>query len=118
MRRIIVLIRRLVGNGTVWLVGAVIVIAGAGIAAYADPARAATVDPGAVGALPAPVPINVNRINWLGKAGFGSRAPAWYKDRSGVVHLQGALTQIKGSGKSANTLGTLSRAARPTRPAS
>lgn len=60
-------------------------------------------------------PIKVNRTNWSGAAGFGSRGPAWYKDRSGVVHLQGALTQISNFGAAADTLGTLPGAARPER---
>jgi hypothetical protein len=60
-----------------------------------------------------PSPIKVNKQNWSGSAGFGSRGPAWYKDRSGVVHLQGALTQISSAGAGANTLGTLPPAARP-----
>jgi hypothetical protein len=59
------------------------------------------------------MPIKVNTHNWSGAAGFGSRRPAWYKDGSGVVHLQGALTQIDPSGTSASTLGTLPAAARP-----
>jgi len=58
-------------------------------------------------------PIKVNTRNWSGAAGFGTRRPAWYKDRFGVVHLQGALTQISSTGTAANLLGTLPRAARP-----
>jgi len=61
----------------------------------------------------AATPIKVNTRNWSGAAGFGTRGPAWYKDRSGVVHLQGALTQTSTAGTAANLLGTLPRAARP-----
>ena len=60
-----------------------------------------------------PVPIPVNTLNWSGSACCGSRAPAWYKDRSGVIHLQGAVTQANSSGPGANLLGTLPPAARP-----
>jgi hypothetical protein len=58
-------------------------------------------------------PIAVNAANWSGSAGFGSRAPAWYKDTSGVIHLQGAAAQTNPSGTSANVIGTLPTAARP-----
>ena len=37
--------------------------------------------------------ITINTKNWTGSAGHGSRAPAWYADGSGVVHLQGAARQ-------------------------
>src|SRR5215469_14115340 len=58
-------------------------------------------------------PIPVNTANFSGSAGFGSRAPAWYKDSSGVIHLQGAVTQTSNSGPGANLIGTLPPAARP-----
>ena len=61
----------------------------------------------------ASVPISVNTQNWSGSACCGSRAPAWYKDRSGVIHLQGAATQTNNTGPGANLLGTLPPAARP-----
>ena len=60
-----------------------------------------------------PVPIPVNTLNWSGSACCQSRAPAWYKDRSGVIHLQGAATQTNSTGPGANLIGTLPRAARP-----
>lgn len=115
MRRVMFSIRRLHGRSTAPLAGMVLVLAGAGLAVLAAPAHAATSGQAAAGALPQPVPIRVNKANWSGKAGFGSRAPAWYKDASGVVHLQGALTQANGSGSGASRLGTLPRAARPAR---
>jgi phosphatidylethanolamine-binding protein (PEBP) family uncharacterized protein len=59
-------------------------------------------------------PVPLNTLNWFGDAGFGSRAPAWYTDKYGIVHLQGAVTQISNSGNSANVIGTLPPAARPT----
>jgi hypothetical protein len=64
-------------------------------------------------ATPITVAIPVNTANWTGSAGFGSRAPTWYTDRSGIVHLQGAASQTSASGATANLLGTLPTAARP-----
>lgn len=60
-------------------------------------------------------PISVNATNWSGSAGFGSRAPAWEKDADGIVHLQGAATQVSGVGSNADLLGTISAPARPKR---
>ena len=57
--------------------------------------------------------IAVNTQNWSGSAGFGSRAPAWYKDSAGIIHLQGAATQISNTGTGANLIGTLPASARP-----
>ena len=48
---------------------------------------------------------------WSGSAGFGSTKPAWFKDGSGIVHLQGAARQTGTS----NVLGWLPPAARPAR---
>ena len=59
--------------------------------------------------------IAVNRANWSGKAGFGSSAPGWYADSSGIVHLQGAAKQVASSGLKADVIGTLPTAARPSR---
>jgi hypothetical protein len=116
MRRIIALIRQLPSHSTVWLAGAIIVIAGGALtAAHPNPANAATLGRAVRIKLPAAIPLKVNKTNWSGNARFGSRGPAWYKDASGVVHLQGALTQIDKAGKGANTLGTLPPAARPSR---
>jgi hypothetical protein len=56
-----------------------------------------------------------NSTNWSFSAGFGSIAPAWYKDASGIVHLVGAAKQTNPTGANSNLLGTLSPAARPTR---
>jgi hypothetical protein len=60
-------------------------------------------------------PISVNLVNWSPFAMFSSRSPAWYSDRSGVVHLQGAARQVMTSGPDANLLGTLPKAASPSR---
>ncbi len=68
---------------------------------------------GAARAASGPAPIPVNTANWSGSAGFGSRAPAWYTDRSGVVHLQGAATQTSTAGTDPTLIGTLPPAARP-----
>jgi hypothetical protein len=51
--------------------------------------------------------------DWSGNAGAGARAPAWYKDRSGIVHLQGAVKQISTSGNFPNVLGVLPLSAAP-----
>src|SRR5215469_16918021 len=59
--------------------------------------------------------ISVNLSNWSPAAGFGSRSPGWYTDASGIVHLQGAAKQILSSGSKAGLLGTLPKAARPSR---
>ncbi len=64
--------------------------------------------------IPAPEPFGtINTANWSTNAGFGSSAPAWYADGSGVVHLQGAVTQTSAVGPNANVIGTLSGAAMP-----
>jgi hypothetical protein len=58
-------------------------------------------------------PISLNTANFSPSAGFGSRAPAWYKDSSGVIHLQGAVRQTSTAGSTPNLIGTLPKAARP-----
>jgi hypothetical protein len=58
--------------------------------------------------------IPLNTANWNGSAGFGSRGPAWYKDKAGIIHLQGAVHQVNTSGTNPNLIGTLPRAARPS----
>jgi len=58
--------------------------------------------------------IRVNTLNWTASAGFGSRHPAWYTDRSGIVHLQGAVSQTSAAGSGADLIGTLPAAARPS----
>jgi len=60
-------------------------------------------------------PVALNGTNWSGSAGFGSSQPSWFKDGSGIVHLQGAATQISSTGTGQNLLGTLPAAARPAR---
>jgi hypothetical protein len=59
-------------------------------------------------------PIALNTAHWSGGAGFGSSAPAWFKDGFGFVHLQGAARQTSG-GLNADLLGVLPGPARPTR---
>ena len=73
------------------------------------PAGAATVPASAMTTHPIPL----NTANFSGSAGFGSRAPAWYKDSSGVVHLQGTAKQISTAGSTPNLIVTLPPAARP-----
>jgi hypothetical protein len=58
-------------------------------------------------------PISLNSANFSPSAGFGSREPAWYRDSSGVIHLQGAATQTSTAGSTPNLIGTLPTAARP-----
>jgi hypothetical protein len=65
--------------------------------------------------LASPAPITLNTANWSGNAGFGASSPAWFKDGFGVVHLEGAAKQTSTAGPGANTIGTLPRAARPSR---
>jgi hypothetical protein len=55
--------------------------------------------------LPVPNPIEVNANNWSPNAGFDSSAPAWYKDGSYYVHLQGAAKQTSTGGSNPNLLG-------------
>jgi hypothetical protein len=62
-----------------------------------------------------PHPIVLNTANWSGSAGFGSTAPAFLTDGSGVVHLQGAAKQVSGSGSRADVIGRLPVAVRPRR---
>jgi hypothetical protein len=58
------------------------------------------------------IAIAVNGPSWSGSAGFGSTPPSWFKDGSGVVHLQGAARQVSAG---PNLLGTLPPVARPAR---
>jgi hypothetical protein len=67
-----------------------------------------TYRPGDAGATPIPL-----ASDWSGNAQFNSRAPAWYKDSSGLIHLQGAVTQTSTSGTTPDVIGTLPAAARP-----
>jgi hypothetical protein len=59
-------------------------------------------------------PLGVNTANFSASAGFNSRRPAWYTDRSGIVHLQGAVKQVNSSGAGARLIAILPRAARPS----
>jgi hypothetical protein len=59
--------------------------------------------------------ISLNAANWSGNAGFGSRTPAWDKDASGIVDLQGAATQTSSGGANSSLLGTITAVARPHR---
>jgi hypothetical protein len=89
---------------------AITVVIALGLAGVGS-AQAATASPVAPALSLAPIPLNT--LNWSGHACCGSRAPAWYKDSSGVIHLQGAVTQTDNTGPGANLIGTLPRAARP-----
>ena len=59
-------------------------------------------------------PIPVNPEDW-GPPGFGARGPGWYKDRSGIVHLQGAVAPAQVACTGFCFIGLLPRAARPAR---
>jgi hypothetical protein len=58
-------------------------------------------------------PIGINGSNWTGPGGYNSRPPAWYRDASGVIHLQGAVSQVDSTGPGADLIGTLPPSARP-----
>ncbi|MBV9335840.1 MAG: hypothetical protein JO243_08085 [Solirubrobacterales bacterium] len=70
-------------------------------------------------------PISINQANWVqnwGRQGptnpnksFGASNPGWYKDGSGIVHLEGATRQTNALGSSAPLIGTLPPAAKPAR---
>ena len=93
------------GLGTIAIAVGVTALGAAGAsAAQAAPA-----------ALSSPAPITLNTANWSGSAGFGASSPAWFKDGFGVVHLEGAAKRISTAGTGVNTIGTLPRAARPSR---
>lgn len=102
-----------------WLAAVCFAVALAGLAGPVLPARALAASrvpaDRVAGPQQGPVPINFNRVNWSDQAGFGARRPAWFKDQFGVVHLEGALTQVDDSGKGANTLGRLPAVIRPER---
>jgi hypothetical protein len=103
--------------GARWLAAAALgtlAMLGTATAAQAQPAIPAAGARAAAAPLPKPQPIALNLLNWSGSAGFGSRPPAWYIDKYGIVHLQGAVTQTSSSGSGANTIGTLPPAARPS----
>ena len=51
--------------------------------------------------------------DWSAIPTFGSRQPAWYKDSSRVIHLQGSVHQISTSGSDPNLIGTLPPGIRP-----
>ena len=60
-------------------------------------------------------PVPVNTANWSGNAGFGATAPSVWVDGSGIVHMEGAVTQTSDLGTGADVLGTLPPAFRPNR---
>jgi hypothetical protein len=62
----------------------------------------------------ADVPLSLNKKNWSGAAGYGSRAPSWYQDASGVIHLQGAVRQVNGPEENSLLLCTLPAGIRPS----
>jgi hypothetical protein len=59
------------------------------------------------------VPVTVNTANWSASAGFDSVAPSVYTDGSGIVHLQGAVTQTSAPATGPDVIGTLVPAFRP-----
>jgi hypothetical protein len=61
------------------------------------------------------VPVPVNTANWAGQSGSDAVAPGVWRDRSGVVHLQGAVTQTSSHGPGTDVIGTLPEAFRPSR---
>lgn len=75
----------------------------------AGPADAATASASA----PTTNPVALNTANFSPNAGFGARDPNWFKDSSGVIHLQGAVTQTSTAGSTPNLIATLPSAARP-----
>jgi len=70
-------------------------------------------------------PIAINQRNWVQNWGpqvatnrnksFGATNPSWYKDGSGIVHLEGATRQTNALGSSAPLVGTLPPVAAPAR---
>ncbi len=60
-----------------------------------------------------PAAISLNTLQWSGSTEFSTRKPAWYTDRSGTVHLQGAVRQINVISDIA-VIGNLPPQARPT----
>jgi hypothetical protein len=58
-------------------------------------------------------PIPLNTKQWVGLTEFGTRAPAWYADRSGLIHLEGAVSATTRIDDYA-VIGTLPPKARPT----
>jgi hypothetical protein len=57
----------------------------------------------------------LNGANWSGNAGYGASAPGWFTDGAGIVHLQGAVTQISPYGTGTNLIGTVPATERPSR---
>jgi hypothetical protein len=53
--------------------------------------------------------------NWTTQTCCGNRGPEWYTDDSGIVHLEGAVTQVSPTNTSLNLIGTLPAAASPTK---
>jgi hypothetical protein len=93
--------------------------AGAGMLAIAAASMVTVHTPGAqaatLGRIISLASIPVNTTNWSAFAGFGSISPSWFKDSFGIVHLEGAATQERGTGRDPNLLGTLPAPARPAR---
>jgi hypothetical protein len=58
---------------------------------------------------------NIDTIgpDWSQFPGFGARVPAWFKDKSGIIHLEGAAGQIGTGGPTPNLVATLPPAAAP-----
>ena len=58
---------------------------------------------------------NIDTIgpDWSQFPGFNARVPAWFKDKSGIIHLEGAAGQISTGGPTPNLVATLPPAAAP-----
>jgi hypothetical protein len=61
------------------------------------------------------VPVPVNKANWSGQSRSDAVAPSVWRDGSGVVRLQGAVTQTSSHGPGADVIGTLPETFRPRR---
>jgi len=61
------------------------------------------------------VAVPVNNADWSGKSGSDAAAPSAWRDGSGVVHLQGAVTQTSSHGPGADLIGTVPEVLRPSR---
>lgn len=61
------------------------------------------------------VPVPVNTASWSGQSGSDAVAPSAWRHGSGVVHLQGAVTQTSSHGPDTDVIGTLPETFRPSR---
>jgi hypothetical protein len=109
--------RRRAARGVRWLAAAALgglALTAAATAAQAQPASPTVPGRAAARLMNITSPIPMNNANWSAYAGYGTLPPAWYIDTAGMVHLQGAATQISLAGPYANVIGTLPPAVAPT----